>query len=78
MSHYLPYTIMAAAYNCGAYGQGAYDEASCAASTQTSAQPGLVNTGYNVILPVALGLAIIIAVVILFFKQHRRKRSIAQ
>jgi hypothetical protein len=71
-----PHTLLAATYNCGVYGRGTYEQC---ATTSTGQTGGLAYTGYNVIIPVALGLAIILASGILLVKQLvRRRRSHAQ
>jgi hypothetical protein len=64
-----------AQYSCGAYGANAYDNSSCTTSTGTDTGGGLADTGYNILLPAALGLAVIIAGVILLVKRLRRVKS---
>lgn len=74
---FLP-TIMAAdQYNCGTYGAGAYNESQCATDTGTggSTGDGLADTGYDIIVPLAFGLAIIVASVILLVKRLRANRA---
>lgn len=58
-------------YSCGAYGANAYN--STCTGTQTGSGGLLANTGYNVLLPTALGLALIIAAAILVIKRLRRR-----
>ena len=58
-------------YNCDAYGANAYNS-SCAAPVSGG---GLIDTGYNIIIPVAFSLALIIAAGIWLFKIYRRKRK---
>lgn len=73
-----PLTILAASYDCNAYGSGTYNTTNC--ETATSPNPttgGLADTGYNVIIPVAFGLALIIAAAILLIKQLKRRRSVS-
>lgn len=83
MSHAFNYFFAAdtASYSCGTYGGGAYGE-DCVASTggqPSPASPGngglLPDTGWNILLPVALGLSIVIASVILLVKQLRRRKQ---
>ena len=66
----------AATYNTDAYGSGAYQEVK---STSTGTGTGtnlLANTGYDVIIPVSIGLAIVIASVILLVKKLRTKKQV--
>ena len=56
-------------FNCDAYGQHAFGE--CATSTDG----GLSYTGEMVILPLALGAAIIVASAILLIKKIRRNKK---
>lgn len=76
-----PLTLFAANYDCNAYGAGSYNNAECATtSTGDGGSPaenpsgGLADTGYNIIIPVALGLALIIAGAILLVKKLLRKK----
>lgn len=57
-------------YNCGAYGAGTYDGA-CTSNSNGS----LADTGYNILLPIALGVALIIAAAILIIKRIRRRSN---
>jgi hypothetical protein len=66
------------AYSCDAYGANAYS-ASC--TTGTSPAPGggmLADTGYSILLPLALGLALVIASVILLVKRLRRRAQLTK
>jgi LPXTG-motif cell wall-anchored protein len=64
----------AASYDCNAYGAGTYNNDTC--STATGANTGILpDTGYNIIIPVAFALALIIAASILFFKKAMRRRK---
>jgi hypothetical protein len=56
-----------AAYDCDSYGAGSYNE------DQNCGSEGLANTGYDVLVPLALGVAIVIASVILLGKRLWRK-----
>jgi hypothetical protein len=65
-----------AGYNCDAYGANAYGECSTASTTAPAPSGGLLaDTGYNVLLPLALGLSIVIASLILLFKTLRRRQQ---
>jgi hypothetical protein len=72
------YTIqfgVAADYNCGAYGAGTYQNNTCGVSPADSGPlGGLANTGYDVLLPIFLGIALVVASAILFTKRWLRKR----
>lgn len=61
-----------AVYNCNAYGAGTYGTCS---STASSSGGLLANTGYSVLIPLALGAALVTAAVILLLKQWKRRRS---
>jgi hypothetical protein len=72
ITHLLPAQFLAA-YSCDAYGANAYN-ASCTTSTGSSTNGGLLaDTGYNILVPLALGLALIIAAAILIIKRLRRR-----
>jgi|GEM_PF-1163868 len=81
---YLRITAQASNYDCGAYGAGNYNEGSCQASTGGSTAGGggsngggfLADTGYGVIIPVALAVAILAASIVYAVRQQiRRRRS---
>ncbi len=77
--------LLAANYDCAAYGAGDYSNNVCNTSnsgdttqgttgTSTNSNPGsvadeLANTGYDILLPAALALAIIIASAIFLIKK---------
>ena len=64
-------------YGCGAYGANAYGSA-CTTSTSAATDGGLLaDTGYNILLPLALGASLIIGAVILIVKQVVRRRRAA-
>lgn len=67
------YTYFAATsdYNCSAYGSGAYG--SCAAPANSSG--GLANTGYDILIPLSLGAAIVIASAIWLLRRVLRRRQ---
>ncbi|MBL8158949.1 hypothetical protein JNJ66_00665 [Candidatus Saccharibacteria bacterium] len=83
-------TSFGATYNCGAYGAGAYDsDGACTPTSQTPQSPvtgvvnsgalgGLANTGWNILIPVIFGMAVLFASLILLFKRLRRRRLQAQ
>jgi hypothetical protein len=64
--------VFGQAYSCGAYGSGAYSAGECGTTPATGG--GLADTGYNILLPLALGAALIIAAAILIVKRIVRKR----
>jgi hypothetical protein len=74
-----PLVQFAASYDCNAYGRGTYNNAECSTTTDPNApQEGglLPDTGWNIIIPVAFALALILATSILFAKKlirHYRK-----
>jgi hypothetical protein len=63
-SHYF------ADYNCGVYGAGTY-QGVCGASTSTD----LADTGYDVLLPIFLGVSLVVAGAILVIRRWLRKRA---
>lgn len=71
----LPNARLLGEYSCGTYGSSTYNSTTC---TGTSGSGGLLaDTGYNVLLPLALGAALIIAAAILVVKRIRRRRATA-
>jgi hypothetical protein len=75
MTNYTRQFGASADYNCGTYGAGTYQNSTCGVSTGSgSPLDGLANTGYDVLLPIFLGVALIIAGAILFTKRWLRKR----
>ncbi len=73
MLNLLPVKTLAQ-YNCGAYGADTYNSNTC--TTSTGANGGfLADTGYNVLLPLALGAAIVIAGIILLVKRLKRRNA---
>jgi len=74
-SLFKPYHYLGAeAYGTGVYGCGEY-EAGCTTGTGDGGDGGLVNTGYNIIIPVAFAAALIIAAAILLITKFVRKRK---
>lgn len=81
----------AADYNCGSYGVGAYNEneacstqgggtgtgggTNTSADTNTNNGGPLANTGFDIIIPIALGVAVIVAAGILVVKKLTRKSA---
>lgn len=63
-------------YNQDAYGSGAYQEV-LGSETGTSPTAGgpLANTGYDIIIPAALGVAVVIASGVLLVRRLRSKKS---
>jgi hypothetical protein len=62
-SHYL------AEYNCGTYGSGNYQGVCGATSTD------LADTGYDILLPIFLGISLVVAGAVLLIKRWLRKRA---
>lgn len=78
MNHLVTIHLLAAAeYSCDAYGASAYGECSTTSTGSPNAPGGgfLADTGYNILLPLALGLAIIIASIILLIKTLKRRHQ---
>lgn len=73
MLNLLPVRTLAQ-YNCGAYGADSYNANACATSTGTNGG-FLADTGYNVLLPLAFGAAILLAGIILLVKRLRRRHA---
>lgn len=73
----LPYYYLGAeAYGVGTYNCGEFEEGCTAgASTGSDGGGGLSYTGYNVIIPVALAAALIIAAAVLLVTKFVRKRK---
>lgn len=65
----------AATYSSDTYGSGAYQEVQGASTITNTSTPLLANTGYDVLIPVSLGLAIIIASAIVLVKKLRTKKQ---
>lgn len=61
-------------YNVDAYGTGTYQELQGANTGQPAAGGPLANTGYDVIVPVTLGLAVVGASLIYLVKRLRTKK----
>jgi len=81
-----PYYLLAAeAYGTGTYDCGNFDEGCTTTSTGTdtntgtdtgaAAGGGLSYTGYNIIIPVAIGAALVIAAIILVVTRLTRRRK---
>lgn len=72
-----PYYLLGVeAYGTGTYDCGNYEEGCAAgASTGSDSGGGLSYTGYNVIIPIALAAALIIAAAILLITKFVRKRK---
>lgn len=61
-------------YNADAYGTGTYQEVQ-GTSTGSDAGSPLANTGYDVLVPASLGLAIVAASIVLLVKRFRAKKQ---
>lgn len=75
----LPYHYLGAeAYGVGTYDCGNFEEG-CAAGASTGGDGGgLSNTGYDIIIPIALAAALIIAAAVLLVTKFIRKRKAAR
>lgn len=73
-----PYYLLGAeAYGTGTYNCGDFEQG-CAAGASTGSDGGLSYTGYNIIIPVALAAALIIAAAALLITKFIRKRKASQ
>lgn len=64
----IPFTYVAAeTYSCGTYGANAYGE--CPATSSD-----LAGTGYDILVPIFLGISLIVASVVLMVRRALRKR----
>lgn len=71
-------TILAADYNCGAYGSSTYtngDPCQTTTGTATGTGGGLAYTGLDVLVPLTLGVLLIVAAIIMFVRNLRRKQT---
>jgi len=66
-----------AQYGCGAYGGGAYEQGTCA-TTSSNPVNTLANTGYDVLIPIFIGISIVVATGVLLVRRIMRKRKNAQ
>ena len=64
-------------YNCGVYGAGTFNTNDCNATTSAGSSSGglLADTGYEVLIPMALAVAIIVASLIYLVRQIRRRKG---
>lgn len=71
------FKTLAATYNCGAYGAGSFDEGTKCQTTQppSNTTGGLVNTGMNVYLPLAIGVILIAVALGVLITTLKRKRT---
>lgn len=73
----IPTYFAATPYGCGAYGAGSYNEGenSCVTQTSTSNDPSLANTGFDVLIPLAIAALLVIAsvgyIVVKIFKKRK-------
>ena len=71
-----PYYLLGAeAYGTGTYNCGNFQEGCAAGASTGSNNGGLSYTGYNIIIPVALAAALIVAAAILLITKFVRKRK---
>lgn len=71
-----PTIYLAQTYNCGVYGAGTFNSNNCNATTSAGSNGGLLaDTGYEVLVPMALAVAVIIASVIYVVRQIRRRKG---
>lgn len=71
-----PYYLLGAeAYGAGTYNCGDFQEGCAAGASTGSNNGGLSYTGYNIIIPVALAAALIVAAAILLITKFVRKRK---
>ena len=69
------YKLFATSYGSGNYSTTTYSgQTQTSTGTNTGNSGGLADTGYDVIIPIALGVALIIAGVILLIKRAKRKK----
>jgi hypothetical protein len=69
-------THFAANYDCDAYGSGTYNNDNCATVADTSDNGGpLAGTGFDVIMLIALALALIFAGLVLLMKKILRREQ---
>lgn len=66
-----PLSKFGAEYDCGAYGAGAYNSGECGTSTVTT---GLANTGYDVMIPLVVGIALLVLAAAMAIAMMRKKR----
>ncbi len=69
------YYLGAEAYGTGTYNCGDFEEGCAAGASTGSDSGGLSYTGYNIIIPVALAAALIVAAAILLVTKFVRKRK---
>lgn len=67
-------TQFLAEYGCGAYSAGTYQGA-CTGTTSSNPIDNLANTGYDVLLPIFIGIALLGAGGILLIRRWLRKRE---
>ncbi|HRJ06143.1 MAG TPA: LPXTG cell wall anchor domain-containing protein [Candidatus Saccharibacteria bacterium] len=68
--------MAAAEYSCGTYGAGAYQSEQCETTSSGGGSGGLLpDTGYDVLIPLALGGALVIATVIFFVRKAWRSKK---
>lgn len=76
MGYLLNVNLLAAAeYSCDAYGAAAYGECVTASTGNPASSNLLASTGYDILLPLALGTSVLIAGIILLVKQALRRKQ---
>src|SRR5688572_24507745 len=76
MIAYKPYFYLAqTGYSCDSYGAGNYSQCSTSSGTTPPGDGGLADTGYEILLPIFLAIALLIAGVILAVKKMRRNKA---
>lgn len=69
MNYLLHSNFFADTYNCGAYGNGSYDQNQCI----TVATGGLSATGTDVVIGIASGVVLIAIAVVLILRNRKKK-----
>lgn len=70
------YKILATTYGSGTYDTSTYNgQAQSSTGTGSNSSGGLANTGYDIIIPIALAVALIVAGVILLVKRAKRNKN---
>jgi hypothetical protein len=73
--HDFRYTPFVAEYNCSTYGSGNYGLCDSTSTSSGTASDLLANTGYDVLIPLFLGVALVVAGSILLIRRRLRRRK---